>query len=88
MEDKFIKILRENISKIDDQLIELLIARFHYSYMVGVQKKKNNIPIVNDEVMKSITKKYVNGLGIHGEEIYKLIHSISVKIQEYESNDL
>jgi hypothetical protein len=88
MKEKSIEFLREKIATIDDQLTNLLRARFYYALMIGREKKKNNIPIVNKNVMKSNMKKYVQSMGSHGEDIYKLIHEISVKLQNNDTDYL
>jgi chorismate mutase len=83
-----IEYLRDKISEIDLKLVELLVSRFHYCSIIGMEKKKQNIPIVNVDAFKNAMSKYRNGLGNYGEEIYHLIHDISKKIQENETNDL
>jgi hypothetical protein len=37
---------------------------------------------------EKILDKYSKGLGVYGESIYNLLHEISVKIQEHETNDI
>ena len=88
MEQDLLDLLRKDISEVDSELIKLLIKRFHYSYIIGKHKKDNNKPIVDESVKSMVLDKYRKGLGIHGESIYNLLHDISVKIQENESNNL
>jgi chorismate mutase len=79
---------REKISELDTSIVELLIQRFHYSYMIGIEKKIQKLPIVSVHHFKIAMEKYRDGLGDYGEEIYHLIHDISKKIQENETDNL
>jgi chorismate mutase len=83
-----LEFFREEISTIDNQIIELLIRRFDYSCVVGKFKNENKIPIENIQVKDSITLKYSDALGDIGKEIYNLIHHYSVLIQKDESEYL
>lgn len=83
-----LEFFREEISTIDNQIIELLVKRFDYSCVVGKFKKENKIPIENIQVKDSITLKYSDALGDIGKEIYNLIHHYSVLIQKDESEYL
>ena len=83
-----LEFFREEISAIDDQIIELLVKRFDFSCVVGKFKKENTIPIINNQVKDSITLKYEDALGYVGKEIYNSIHHYSVLIQKDESEYL
>lgn len=83
-----IESFREKISNIDKEIVELLIQRFQYAYIIGDEKKKKNIPILNNDAYKLALSKYKNGLGEYGEDIFNLIHKISVKIQENVTDNL
>lgn len=80
-----LEFFREEISKIDDKIIELLLKRFDFSCVIGKFKKENKIPIVSVDTYKSVMKKYRFSLADYGDEIYSLIHDISKKIQEDET---
>jgi chorismate mutase len=88
MENESLDLIRKEISKVDSELIKLLIRRFHYSYVIGKYKKEDGIPIVDESVKSKVLDKYSKGLGVYGESIYNLLHEISVKIQEHETNDI
>ena len=79
---------RDEISKIDDEIIRLLVKRCDYSFVIGKYKKENNIPICNHQIKNNINNKYFNDLGVFGESIYDLIHDYSISIQKNESNYL
>lgn len=83
-----LEFFREEISTIDNQIIELLIMRFDYSCIVGKFKNENNIPIENIQIKDLITLKYDDALGDIGKDIYNLIHYYSVLIQQDESQYL
>jgi chorismate mutase len=88
MEDTSLDLLRKEIHNIDDELINLLVRRFQYSYMIGMEKKKQKLPIISVHNFKISMDKYRKGLGRYGEEIYHLLHDISKKIQEDEANNI
>lgn len=80
-----LEFFRKEISRIDDEIIELLLKRFDFSCVIGKFKKENKIPIVSVDTYKSVMTKYRFSLADYGEELYSLIHEISKRIQEDEA---
>jgi chorismate mutase len=78
---------RENIDRIDKQLIDLLTERFKYSEKIGRIKGNSGIPVLQsdrwDEVMAS-RREYAIKAGlpeIFTRDILQLIHRESIRIQ-------
>ncbi|MGF1583956.1 MAG: chorismate mutase [Bacteroidales bacterium] len=83
---------RENIDRIDKQLIDLLKERFKYSEKIGKIKGDRGIPILQsgrwDEVMAS-RREYAIKAGlpeIFTADILQLIHRESIRIQHEVGN--
>jgi chorismate mutase len=79
---------RENIDRIDKQLIDLLTERFKYSEKIGRIKGNCGIPVLQsdrwDEVMAS-RREYAIKAGlpeIFTRDILQLIHRESIRIQK------
>lgn len=73
--------LRKSLDDIDFQINILLAERFSICLQIGIEKKKGNIPIVNESIKLSRKSKYIEILGVYGDAIYEVIHEQSVKIQ-------
>ena len=79
---------RENIDRLDKQLIDLLTERFLYSRKIGEIKGREGISVLQserwDRIMSS-RKEYAVKAGlpeIFTEEILQLIHAESIRIQQ------
>jgi len=86
LKDK-LRILRNDIDEIDEQLIELLSSRMGIAGKIGAYKKDNNITILQlkrwDEIVsKRIAMGKAMGLGeIFLDKMLQLIHQESIRIQ-------
>jgi chorismate mutase len=65
---------RNEIAKIDNKIIDLLIQRFELTDNVGIIKKKNNIPIENRDVENKLLARLI--LASHGKVDSALILKI------------
>lgn len=80
--------LREQIDKIDDQLVDLLSKRLEIVEKVGKLKKDHNIPPLDKNRLEEVlnTKKTkAKLLGISEdfvEKLFKLIHDHSVELEK------
>lgn len=80
--------LRMVIDKCDDELFTLLKTRCALSYKIGLIKKRNNLPIVNNTRFEGMVKDKV--IRHSGElltekfirKIYDIIHEHSCKLQQ------
>lgn len=85
--------LRERINGIDHDFIETLATRKKVIEEIGQYKKENNITIFQLDRWKEIIEtrpEWANKAGLSGdlvEEIYKLIHAESIKVQTNILND-
>ncbi|MEN9782230.1 MAG: hypothetical protein RL208_380 [Pseudomonadota bacterium] len=85
---KEIEILREEIDKIDKQIIQTLAKRFVLSSEIGVIKKRNKMPVLDNnrwsilkEGLKKEAKKHKLNENLV-DDLYELIHKYSVLSQE------
>jgi monofunctional chorismate mutase len=77
--------LRNEIDKIDSQIVNLLKQRFDCSLEIANYKKENSLPVLNSEREKEILEKVKKTGEEHGENIaavYEAIMSLSKKAQE------
>lgn len=75
--------LRDGINKIDHQLMELLDQRFELVKQVGVYKKENKLPIIDNDRQKLILEKantFNNSASI--KKIYQLIFTTSCEVED------
>lgn len=75
--------LRDGINKIDHQLMELLDQRFELVKQVGAYKKKNKLPIVDNDRQKLILEKtdnFKNSASI--KKIYQKIFNTSCEVED------
>jgi chorismate mutase len=85
---KDIEVLREEIDKIDTQIVQLLSQRFELSSQIGAIKKRNNIPVVDSKrwsLVKERLKKEAKKHNLNEnlvDDLYELIHKHSVLGQE------
>lgn len=79
--------LREEINNVDEQIMELLMVRLHLVNKIGVFKKKNNIPILDEEREKCIYDKINDGylLDEHRNFITSVYREIISKSKEYQN---
>jgi len=71
---------RQEIAKIDDEIILLLIERFKLTHKLGLIKKNNNLPVLNKEVEDTILTRLVNNS--HGDIDSRFILKIYTEIFE------
>jgi chorismate mutase len=70
---------REKIDKIDENLVKLLAERFQVTYLVGVYKKENKLPIQDPEREKlqmEKFKKLAEANNMDPESIQKIFRTI------------
>lgn len=75
--------LRDEINKIDHQLMELLDQRFELVKQVGAYKKENKLPIVDNDRQKLILEKannFNNNTSI--KKIYQQIFTTSCEVED------
>lgn len=75
--------LRDGINNIDHQLMELLDKRFELVKQVGAYKKKNKLPIVDNDRQKFILEKannFNNSSSI--KKIYQQIFTTSCEVED------
>lgn len=75
--------LRDGINKIDHQLMELLDQRFELVKQVGVYKKENMIPIIDNNRQKLILEKannFNNSASI--KKVYQQIFTTSCEVED------
>lgn len=79
---------RENIDRIDKQLINLMAERFRYSAQIGAIKKSEGLSVLQserwDEIISS-RREYAAKAGLSEKftgEIFQHIHDESIRIQQ------
>ena len=75
--------LRDGINNIDHQLMELLDKRLELVKQVGVYKKENELPIVDNDRQKFILEKannFNNSASI--KKIYQQIFTTSCEVED------
>jgi chorismate mutase len=79
---------RSSIANIDDEILGLLIKRFELTDEVGRFKKKNNIPVVNQEVEDKIRVRFNEKIGANPskESILKIYKEIFSESKERQRN--
>jgi len=80
--------LRQDINKLDEDILELFAQRMNVCYNVALFKQENNLPILQsgreDEVIKRIREKAPAGLENSTEVLFKNIMDISKAKQQQE----
>jgi len=88
-EDKIeIERLRKAIDKYDEEIFKALKTRCSLSYLIGLRKHSNNLPIVDnkrftemvDDKVKTFTTEFLTEDNIR--ELYDVIHKHSCIIQQ------
>lgn len=75
--------LRDGINNIDHQLMELLDKRLELVKQVGVYKKENKLPIVDNDRQKFILEKANNFNNSESiKKIYQEIFTISCEVED------
>lgn len=85
---KEIERLRLAIDNCDEQIFKALRTRCSLSYLIGLRKHSNNLPIVNndrftkivDDKIKTFTTEFLTEANIR--DLYDVIHEHSCKIQQ------
>lgn len=82
-----LEILREQINRVDEQLLQSLSYRIDIAKRIGLYKKERNMAVVQtnrwQEVLESRIKM-ANELGLNTsfiEKVYTLIHEESIGVQ-------
>lgn len=82
-----LKDMRHDIDRLDDQIIQLLGERMKLALKIGIEKKKQNITILDEERWKMIKDKYMQqglsmDLGVEFlDHLIRQIHIESIKQQ-------
>lgn len=82
-----LELLRVEIDKIDDELVDQLANRMNLAKKIGTYKKENDVTILQLDRWLQILKKSVNqgnSMGLSEEfitQLYNLIHDESIRIQ-------
>ncbi len=85
---KKLEVLRDEINEIDASLIQLLANRMAISQKIGIEKKAQNVAILQPERWNELLQERIekgDKIGLAKgfmEKIYKAIHQESIKIQE------
>ena len=80
--------LRNQINLIDHKILDILASRMEVAKKIGIEKKKQNVAVLqqgrwNEIIEKSVKKGTDLGLSINFvEKFYKAIHQESIKHQE------
>ena len=81
-----IKILRDNIDKIDDEIVTLLTKRMAYCKAVGEAKKSVSSPVTDlkreDEILNRLTLNKSQSEAEFLKDIYNLIFAYSKSLQK------
>jgi len=90
---KMLKPYREKIDRIDDEIVDLLVAREKIIHDVAVLKKKEGIPPVLQDRVDEVRERNVDRAVTNGgdadmmREIYHTIIALSCEIEEKEKNN-
>ena len=82
--------IRKNIDKIDKQILILLKKRLTLSRVIGLLKKRKNIPIVDKNREMNILETYRNRgkkLGLKEKDITRIFKIILYSSKEIQIND-
>lgn len=77
---------REQIDKIDNDLIELLEQRFEVTRQVGEYKKENNIEVLNNDRERAIVRK-IEALNLECESQVKEIYLAILKASKEQQSE-
>ena len=78
---------REQMSKLDEQLVQLFLERMQLSKEIGIYKKKNHLPIFQAEREKLVLEK-VTAMTTNSQEkkcietLFQMIMNLSKEVQE------
>ena len=76
-----IEILREEINRIDTELMELIQARMKISTKIGDYKNKNGLPVFDgtreDAILEKISHTVGEDLVESVQELYRLLFALS-----------
>lgn len=77
---------REQIDKIDNDLIDLLEQRFEVTRQVGEYKKENNIEVLNNDRERAIVSK-IEALNLECESQVKEIYFAILKTSKEQQSE-
>ena len=83
-DEEKLKIFREEIDKIDDEILNLLAKRMDVSDKIGVYKKEHGLTVLQIDRWKQVLEDHINKgvkLGLNGssvKEIFEIIHKDSI----------
>jgi len=82
---------REQIDKVDDELLRLFKDRMEIARKIGFYKKVNNLPIYNsareNEKLAEITQKAGGELNSYARRLFETLFELSRAYQEELSNE-
>jgi chorismate mutase len=90
-----IKMLRQEIDSIDDQIIELLAKRMNNSKKIAFHKMSHKISLFQPDRFEEVAKRWVEeGRNLSGDlseefiaKLYHFIHEESLRVQEKALSD-
>jgi chorismate mutase len=88
MAEDTLKSLRKEIDQADDQLLKALVRRMDAVQQVGVYKKENNIPPLDESRWREVLDDKIakaQDLGLSPEfveDLYQIIHKHALKLEE------
>ncbi|MDF2676742.1 MAG: chorismate mutase [Bacillota bacterium] len=82
--------IRDSISEVDEEIVQLLEKRFNLTLKVGQYKKNNNIPIFDDEREKIVIEKCMDMLedSKFGNYLQKIYEEIMNNCKEIQKNEI
>jgi monofunctional chorismate mutase len=82
--------IRDSISEVDEEIVQLLEKRFNLTLKVGQYKKNNNIPIFDDEREKIVIEKCMDMLEDSKYQNYlqKIYEEIMNNCKEIQKNEI
>lgn len=90
MERQDLEIIRENIDKVDKQLVELLEKRIELVKEVGLYKSQRGLPVYDGNREEKVIEKYKSYLknDIYYEYIEELCYNIMKVCKDVQKNEV
>lgn len=80
-----LRAMRTAIDNIDDQILTLLKKRVIVAGHIGEQKKRNNIPIVDEEREKEVLRRMTSNRGeLQADDIVSIFSAIMLSSKKSE----
>lgn len=83
-----LEILRKEIDRVDEQLLQILAERLNVAKLIGEYKRVNNIPVLQNSRWQELLKNRLsagNDKGLDTDflhEMFTLIHHESIEVQQ------